>query len=205
MSCERICNICGDNLDSIDKVQVLKCGHEFCNECIFDWFQNILNNMKKSYYSSQYLKPRECPMCRQTGGYLKLFEGEEYVRGIHGNKKNYIPRIKPPEPVIVYCEAKLKTKNKLCKNKGKECHGYYCGVHKKFATQYPKKIETIDGKLVVTSHSDMVISTTPEVVSVIAKNPQELVDNKVNTTNDIVINKAVKKKKGQTLVNKYFS
>jgi len=209
MSCERICNICGDDLDSIEKVQVLKCGHEFCNECIFDWFQNILNNMKKSYYSSQYLKARECPMCRHTGGYLKLFEGDEYVCGIHGNKKNFVPRIKPPDPVIVYCEAKLKTKNKLCKNKGKECHGYYCGVHKKFATQYPKKIETVDNKLVVTPHTDMTIA-----VNVIVNESEENVDNKVNITENIVIDEATKnvfmkktkkKKKGQTLVNKYFS
>lgn len=184
MSCERICNICGDDLDSIDKVQVLSCGHEFCNECIFDWFQNILNNMKKTYYTSQYLKPRECPMCRQTGGYLKLFEGDTYVCGIHGNKKKYVPKIKP---VIICCGAKLKTKNKLCKNKGKECYGYYCGLHKKFATQYPKNIETVNEKIVVTVHPNMKLDE-PQISTDISNN-----------------NIKKKKKKSLTSVNKYFS
>jgi hypothetical protein len=116
-----ICPICSDEDDSY--VTELKCGHKFCRKCIIRWYLK-LNNLV--YSSSNYANCRECPVCRQNGGYLKLLDGEKYIKDI------YEPPSKLDEKKLARCGAPIKTKpGKLCTNTGHTFYGGYCGKHKK--------------------------------------------------------------------------
>ena len=36
-----ICGICGDEIEEIKDKDELKCGHIYCHECIYLWFESI--------------------------------------------------------------------------------------------------------------------------------------------------------------------
>ena len=143
---EKICNICGDDMNDLkpDEIQKLSCGHEYCDECILEWFKKIVQKIGfNSGYHSNYKKYNECPTCRKQGGYLKLREGEEFILHIHGSKKpDKVTKNKFLKSWI--CGAPLKTVNDDCTCKGKKEYGYYCGKHKKWQNIIPKKIDEIE-------------------------------------------------------------
>jgi hypothetical protein len=143
---EKICNICGDEIDDLkpDEIQKLSCGHEYCDDCILEWFKKIVQNIKvKNGYHSNYKKYNECPTCRKSGGYLKLREGQEFFVHVHGPKK---PERVTKEKFLNshICCAPLKTVNDDCTCTGKKVYGYYCGTHKSWANIIPKKIDEIE-------------------------------------------------------------
>lgn len=128
---ENICAICCN--ECTEKCQELKCNHKFCDECIKGWYIK-LNVLKKNQYYN-YKKYRECPVCRQDGGYLKLRENETPIKNIH---KEFGKKQKNKSMHI--CNAPFTTKEGFCQCLGKEKYGWYCGRHKKYQKLKPKEI-----------------------------------------------------------------
>lgn len=127
---ENLCSICCNEIS--EKYQELKCGHKFCDTCIKDWYKKLHSLCKTNY--SNYKKKRECPACRQDGGYLKIREFEKPIKDIH---KEYTGK---NNSKFVICGAPFTSKKGTCQCKGKEEYGWYCGRHKKYAKLKPKKI-----------------------------------------------------------------
>ena len=116
-----MCPICSDEDDT--SITALKCGHKFCRKCIIRWYLK-LNNLV--YSSSNYANCRECPVCRQNGGYLKLLKGEKYIKDIYETPAGL------DEKKLTKCGAPIKTNpGQFCTNTGNTFYGGYCGKHKK--------------------------------------------------------------------------
>ena len=122
-----LCPIC--STDDVKELTTLQCGHQFCRKCIIKWYikLNIL-----IFSSSNYVMMRECPVCRQKGGHLKLLENEKYIQGVHNE-----PNIENKKQ-LCKCNAPIKSKpGKFCNNYGQIIYGGYCGKHKKiFQTKF---------------------------------------------------------------------
>ena len=144
------CMICSDIFSNNIKTSTLKCGHKFCHDCIFDWYKQSVN-----CYSTGS-KIRECPYCRQDGGYLELLEGEKPLKNIHLeyksvpknsiNNKNTLIN-KGPKLIPTICGASFSTKPGNCSSLGKNCYFGYCGKHKNHHLTNPKTL--INGKYVL--------------------------------------------------------
>ena len=63
---DKLCNICHTDLDPLDDLVKLQCGHTFHYECIYITYKN---NIDKSKYNT---KIRVCPYCRKSS---KSFDG----------------------------------------------------------------------------------------------------------------------------------
>ena len=54
------CNICTENIDkNKNNIIILKCGHEYHNNCITEWF-NVIEDQPNIYTFG-----RNCPYCRK--------------------------------------------------------------------------------------------------------------------------------------------
>jgi hypothetical protein len=116
-----LCPICNDEDEKM--MTTLKCGHKFCRKCIVKWFLKLHTLI---YSSSNYITPRECPVCRQNGGHLKLLANEKYLQDIHELPPN------SDQKKLSKCGASIKSKpGKKCENIGNLCYGGYCGKHKR--------------------------------------------------------------------------
>ena len=108
------CPVCYDMIEG-EGIR-LKCGHTFHYDCILLSYQ-----MKTD-------KRRECPYCREDGGYLPLKEGETPLKYIHKEwiieNKNYgyFGRC-----IAITKSGKNKGKRCLCKANGSD---KYCGRHR---------------------------------------------------------------------------
>lgn len=116
-----ICSICSLELLPEESVR-LKCKHEYHHNCIYNWYKKTLSNDHGSASS----KSRECPYCRQPGGYLSLLEGQEYEKNVHAPSD--APSTKVQSIKLKKCGATTKT-GKPCKLNGH--YGGYCHIHKK--------------------------------------------------------------------------
>lgn len=120
------CPICYDTFKEDDIIEILECKHKFHYECIFKVYKNDLDN-KKLY--------RNCPFCRQHGGYLKNSVNCIPIKGIHKNYNLFIEYIKTDNEKYKEffneknCKAIIK-KQYQCKNKHKE-NSLFCGKHSK--------------------------------------------------------------------------
>jgi len=121
------CNICSLELLSNDKIK-LKCKHEYHYDCILNWYIKTVSSNNSNPSSS---KIRECPYCRQVGGYLPMKLNTNYIKHIHApkyskfNKEDLNKMLKPK----VKCKGITKTGN-VCKLYAKE-DGEYCHIHHK--------------------------------------------------------------------------
>lgn len=116
-----LCPIC--STEDVKELTTLKCGHKFCRRCIIKWYikLNIL-----IFSSSNYVMMRECPVCRQNGGYLELLDNEKFIQGIH-KEPNIVNKKE-----LYKCNAPIKSRpGKCCNNSGHMIYGGYCGKHKK--------------------------------------------------------------------------
>jgi hypothetical protein len=77
-----ICGIC-KNMCIIPTI--IKCKHIYCYLCIKEWYITI-NNFSNNYH----LYRRECPYCREDGGYIPLQENELPIYNIHVEAINNI-------------------------------------------------------------------------------------------------------------------
>ena len=141
------CKVCYETIypeDATCPAVELFCNHRFHYQCIELSYQ----------YSSTY---RQCPYCRQYGGWLPLIPTIKPKKNIHREyvsirkrkkslmskyllkkqkkiKKTIITSILPTQTLSVHtCQAIIKSGPK----KGAQCthskkHGDYCGRHKKF-------------------------------------------------------------------------
>jgi hypothetical protein len=138
---ENLCYICYDKLENSDVIE-LKCGHKFHYDCIFLSYKT---NLVPSFSTN---RKRECPYCRNDGGYLPLKIGYMPQRDINLRYNEYQNDIlnnnfEKWEKYFIKtnCYCILKTG----KNSGKQCSRKkfgdtnYCKTHlKKFE---PNKVE----------------------------------------------------------------
>lgn len=123
---QETCGICSLELLSTDKVK-LKCKHEYHHDCILNWYIKTISNNSNV---PSTLKSKECPYCRQIGGYLPIRPNDTYIKHIHSPKygkidnKSLAEILKPR----VKCAADTKS-GKKCKMYSK--NGDYCHLHKK--------------------------------------------------------------------------
>ena len=115
------CNICSEEIED-NKIIGLKCDpekHIFCYDCILDWYKQL--RLKKNN-NSNYNILNMCPICRNNGGLLPLYNNSDFIKGIHIlNKKklNTFPK----------CGIKLLSKNSFCTFIGKPIYNNLCGLH----------------------------------------------------------------------------
>ena len=146
------CKVCYEMIqpqeESCIAVELL-CGHRYHYSCIEFSYQ----------YSDKY---RQCPYCRQTGGWLPLLSGmkpkrnihKEYIslkKRIHRRKKygisNYLlSKNKQVLTTLTALNSSKEQSTAVCQaiiqsgpKKGNQCshstkYGNYCGRHKKFHT-----------------------------------------------------------------------
>jgi len=72
------CSICSLSFD--DTVCRLACNHTFHYECIYQWYKRTLDAIN--------IPKRECPYCRQDGGYLHLPDNNKFEEGIHDHSSH---------------------------------------------------------------------------------------------------------------------
>jgi hypothetical protein len=140
---EYICNICSDKIDD-DKIVSLKCDptrHIFCYDCILDWYKQL----KKKNNMGNYNIKNMCPICRENGGLLPIYNNDIPIKNIHNMKTISIKNINNfeinPNKKFFECGFKLKSKNGYCCAYG---HGIYqglCGIHVKYI---PKNINNVN-------------------------------------------------------------
>ena len=130
---EEICNICSDvlKMKKEEDLQILKCGHRFCYNCILEWYKTLINKINYGFRNYDLLN--ECPTCRRDGGYLKLRDGEKYIQYVHGKLKKH-------QLNTNLCSAPLLDGVSNCKRKGNAKYGFYCFMHKNFEKENPKKL-----------------------------------------------------------------
>ena len=108
------CSVCYDIIEG--QGIRLKCGHTYHYECILLSYQ-----MKTD-------KKRECPYCREDGGYLPLLDNQKPIKDIHKEwlveNKNYgyFGRC-----IAITKSGKNKGKRCMCKANGSD---KYCGRHR---------------------------------------------------------------------------
>ena len=122
---EEECNICSNSCPEKTKMITLKCNpkHIFCEECITDWYVEIKNSKSKH---NNYPTGNMCPICKKIGGLLPCSENVNPIKGIHIMNSDI-------QTVCYFqntCNAKLKSKNGYCKNKGNPHFGGFCKTHK---------------------------------------------------------------------------
>ena len=119
------CDICSLELSSGDNIK-LKCKHEYHYDCILNWYiKTVSGNNNPSN-----AKARECPYCRQIGGFLPMKHNITYMKHIHAPKYSKVD----DETLKKMLEPRIK-----CKSVTKVCNpcklyakgGEYCHIHKK--------------------------------------------------------------------------
>ena len=128
------CPICYTDVSNIDSdnLVTLKCGHQFCYDCILMEYKTVIENNNKY----QKYKFRKCPFCRSDGGYLPTKPGIIPMEFIHKEFK----LIKNAKDLLKYldksrCHAILKTginKGCQCTKKFKDPKIPYCARHLKY-------------------------------------------------------------------------
>ena len=139
MDLSNVCNICHEILDN--NIITLKCGHKYHHECIYQTFRHAKLKIEKRKYNTLYLKEiRQCPYCREDGGYLPITDMPTLpIKYIHKEYSDFINNIRDgnQEGYSVYlnkdkCFAILKTGD----NKDSQCGSnpikgtLFCGRHK---------------------------------------------------------------------------
>lgn len=109
------CSICCGDLE--DDVITLPCKHNYHYDCIYVWFQKIID-AKREFGN-------KCPYCRTPSGNLPFKSGKPYNQQIHGDLPKKITDPKPKGKDK--CKAYTKT-GKPCKKLGH--YGGYCHIHK---------------------------------------------------------------------------
>ncbi len=113
------CNICSTDLHNGQNIVVkLLCRHEYHYDCIKPWYKLCAHPNPGQMARP---KPRQCPYCRKSGGYLPLPDTDTFDKDLHhpNTKKTYNR-----------CGAELTSKKGKCKNRGlPEYHGH-CKRHK---------------------------------------------------------------------------
>ena len=110
------CSVCYDMIEENEQGIRLKCGHTYHYDCILLSYQ-----MKTD-------KKRECPYCREDGGYLPLLDNQKPIKDIHKEwlveNKNYgyFGRC-----IAITKSGKNKGKRCMCKANGSD---KYCGRHR---------------------------------------------------------------------------
>ena len=143
---EEICYICSEKIADVSDVEILKCHHKFCYECIYNWYETIIN--KINYGFNNYQIRNECPVCRKDGGYLKLKEKDNYVQYIHGKLKKH-------QLDTILCSAPLLDGESNCKKNGVPKYGFYCSLHKNFEIVNPKKLSKKEKEKVLKSKEEI--------------------------------------------------
>jgi hypothetical protein len=110
------CSICCGEL--VEEIETLPCKHRFHYDCIYNWFQTIIDT-KREYGN-------KCPYCRTPSGYLPFKVDKTYNPQIHGNLPKEVTNPKPKGKEK--CKAYTKM-GKPCKKIGH--YDGYCHIHKK--------------------------------------------------------------------------
>ena len=145
-----ICEICFD--DSEENLVDLKCTHKFHYDCVLNWYCKSSNLYANSHFNKSAVK-RQCPYCRQDGGYLDLPKDHKYIHGIHEPKYDDRKRLSSKktgpdtgatkiELNPAFCKGIAKSTKKQCKKKGKEDYGGYCFHHKHLANVEEESVPT---------------------------------------------------------------
>jgi hypothetical protein len=146
MEDDEICYICSEKIKDVSNLEILKCNHKFCYECIYNWYETIIN--KINYGFNNYQIRNECPVCRKDGGYLTLTNKEDYVQHIHGKLKKH-------QLDTILCSAPLLDGESSCKRAGVPKYGFYCSLHKNFEIVNPKKLSKKEKEKVLKSKEDI--------------------------------------------------
>ena len=115
---DKLCNICHTDLDPLDDLVKLQCGHTFHYECIYITYKN---NIDKSKYNT---KIRVCPYCRNYGGYLELKQNIIPIKDIHKEYNEFIHYIihdKKDKYISFLDQSKCLAILKTGKNQGQQC------------------------------------------------------------------------------------
>jgi hypothetical protein len=129
---EEMCSICHTDFEESDEtIFKLSCGHKFHLECIFITYKNNLD--KKKYI-------RQCPYCRNYGGYLKLERNMIPIKHIHEEYnvfQEYITNNDTENFMKFLNSKKCISILKSGKNKGQQCSNNpsqdkYCKKHYNF-------------------------------------------------------------------------
>lgn len=122
-------NICGICSDVINNNIILSCNHNFCYDCIYKWFE----------FNNTYIT--RCPYCKKKIKKIPVLYDYKFNHKFNLKcETNSDSKLNSNNNNInlITCNALLKSSKLPCKNKGKECYGYYCGIHKKFNITNPK-------------------------------------------------------------------
>ena len=127
------CEICF--CDTEDDLIELKCKHKFHYDCVLNWYQKSNNLYANSHFSKSTVH-RQCPYCRQDGGYLDLPKDHKYIHGIHASKYDDRKRTTPAVKTegVGFCKGIAKSTKKPCRKRGKDEYSGYCFFHKHLAT-----------------------------------------------------------------------
>ena len=128
---KNICLICYDSMENNNNISILKCGHKYHYNCIYQTYKNLKNK-------------RECPYCRCDGGYIALPEGRIPEKHIH---QEYLEYRKGNTGIVKLIEGRCKYILKRGLNAGYQCsfkikcESGYCTRHHKIIEK--DKIENI--------------------------------------------------------------
>mgnify|MGYP002889357468 FL=1 len=117
------CLVCFETFEeTTDEIVVqLLCSHAFHYDCIIESYR------MKTSKTGHGLSYRECPYCRNSGGYLPLLEGMKPEKRIH-KEYQQIMKYKKHYGAWGQCKGKL-ANGKRCLNRAKSIVGEVCGKH----------------------------------------------------------------------------
>ena len=125
------CQVCFKDLTEDSKIELKKCKHIFCYECLVSSYQN-----KNCNFTNPHSK-RICPYCREPSESLALPKGDIPIKGIHSDYsyKLYYSNKNLVNDFQSKCVGIIKSgpnKGKQCNCKGKYLFEgkMYCGRHK---------------------------------------------------------------------------
>ena len=121
----QLCNIC--SLTLVDNKVKLKCNHEYHYECILLWYKKTITNN----YTQSITKPRECPYCRKTGGYLPINYDKKYIKFIHSPKYSKMSDEELKKLLQPRKQCKSLTSKKVQCKKNALYDKEYCHIHNK--------------------------------------------------------------------------
>lgn len=128
---QNTCNICSLELKP-DDTQIIKleCSHEYHYDCIYNWYKKTIEKI----HCPSSSKNRECPYCREYGGYLPLLDGKKYEKDIHSPSDRNKSKLKVKKIVdigiaTVQCKGVTK-KGTQCKIKFIKKDSDFCYRHK---------------------------------------------------------------------------